>query len=132
MNTDRHKFEFAADLETPVSAFLKLTPLHPVFLLESVEKNETVGRYSFIGILPKKYFLLENLDGASFLSGLQSCLSEIHTESRTRLAGGLIGFVSYQACAFLHPKVHLKPTTDPIAGFVLPSAILIFYHFNPK
>jgi len=30
------RVEFAADLETPVSAFLKLTPLEPVFLLESV------------------------------------------------------------------------------------------------
>jgi anthranilate/para-aminobenzoate synthase component I len=40
------KVEFAADLETPVSAFLKLAPLEPVFLLESAEKNEAVGRFS--------------------------------------------------------------------------------------
>jgi anthranilate synthase component 1 len=51
--------EFAADLETPVSAFLKLAPLQPLFLLESVEKNETMGRYSFIGILPSEYLVLE-------------------------------------------------------------------------
>ena len=42
--------EIAADLDTPVSAFLKLRALDPVFLLESVSGGERVGRYSFIGI----------------------------------------------------------------------------------
>ncbi len=42
-----------ADLETPVSAFLKLRPLGAVFLLESVERGIQVGRHSFIGIDPK-------------------------------------------------------------------------------
>ena len=42
-------FDIAADLDTPVSAFLKLGPLHPRFLLESVVGGESVGRYSFIG-----------------------------------------------------------------------------------
>ena len=41
-----------ADLETPVSAFLKLKPLGATFLLESVEQGIQVGRYSFIGIGP--------------------------------------------------------------------------------
>ena len=39
-----------ADLETPVSAFLKLRPQGAVFLLESVERGIQVGRFSFIGI----------------------------------------------------------------------------------
>jgi anthranilate synthase component 1 len=42
--------EIAADLDTPVSAFLKLGDLDPVFLLESVTGGERVGRYSFIGV----------------------------------------------------------------------------------
>ena len=42
--------EIAADLDTPVSALLKLRPLDPVFLLESVAGGERVGRYSFIGL----------------------------------------------------------------------------------
>src|SRR5665213_1936259 len=42
-----------ADLETPVSAMLKLQkPGEPCFLLESVQGGETRGRYSIIGILP--------------------------------------------------------------------------------
>jgi anthranilate synthase component 1 len=42
-------FDIAADLDTPVSAYLKLAPLAPRFLLESVEGGERLGRYSFIG-----------------------------------------------------------------------------------
>ncbi|MEJ2746493.1 MAG: anthranilate synthase component I, partial [Anaerolineae bacterium] len=41
--------EFAADLETPVSVYLKLMDeMGPSFLLESVEGGEQVGRYSFV------------------------------------------------------------------------------------
>jgi anthranilate synthase component 1 len=44
-----------ADLETPVSAFLRLAAAEPeAFLLESVEGGERVGRYTFIGIEPYK------------------------------------------------------------------------------
>ena len=42
-------FDIAADLDTPVSAFLKLEPLKPRFLLESVEGGERLARYSFLG-----------------------------------------------------------------------------------
>ena len=40
-------FDIAADLDTPVSAYLKLRPFQPRFLLESVEGGERLGRYSF-------------------------------------------------------------------------------------
>src|SRR3984885_13619766 len=44
-----------ADLETPVSAFLRIAAAEPeAFLLESVEGGERVGRYTFIGIEPYK------------------------------------------------------------------------------
>src|SRR5690349_18160805 len=44
-----------ADLETPVSAFLRIAQDAPeAFLLESVEGGEHVGRYTFIGIQPYK------------------------------------------------------------------------------
>ena len=46
--------EFAADLETPVSVYLKLmSEMGPSFLLESVEGGEQVGRYSFVGVNPR-------------------------------------------------------------------------------
>ena len=42
-------FDIAADLDTPVSAYLKLKSLRPRFLLESVEGGERLARYSFLG-----------------------------------------------------------------------------------
>ena len=42
--------DIPADLETPVSAFLKLRPAGARFLLESVEGAEKLGRFSFIGV----------------------------------------------------------------------------------
>ena len=45
-------FDIAADLDTPVSAFLKLASLRPRFLLESVEVSEKWARYSIIGFDP--------------------------------------------------------------------------------
>ncbi|MBI3942718.1 MAG: chorismate-binding protein, partial [Chloroflexi bacterium] len=44
--------ELPADLETPVSVYLKVRGGQPSFLLESVERGEQVGRYSFIGVDP--------------------------------------------------------------------------------
>src|SRR5512135_521222 len=44
--------ELSADLDTPVSVYLKLAGHGASFLLESVEGGEQVGRYSFIGIEP--------------------------------------------------------------------------------
>src|ERR671917_846510 len=48
---------FIDDTETPVSAFLKLrgrNPEYPAFLLESAERGQVVGRYSFIGVRPRQ------------------------------------------------------------------------------
>ena len=46
--------ELPADLETPVSAFLKLEDSGACVLLESVDKANSVGRYSFIGTKPER------------------------------------------------------------------------------
>src|SRR5215468_10357000 len=43
-------FDIAADLDTPVSAYMKLKPFKPCFLLESVESGERLARYSFLGL----------------------------------------------------------------------------------
>src|SRR5450631_2920351 len=51
----------AADLETPIGAFLRLDDGGPAYLLESVEGGERLGRYSFLGTGPRR--LLEVRDG---------------------------------------------------------------------
>ena len=53
--------EILADLETPVSAYLKIAGGGPSFLLESVESSDRLGRYSFIGGEP--YSVVRMRDG---------------------------------------------------------------------
>ena len=52
-------FDISADLDTPVSAYLKLKPFRPRFLLESVEGGERLARYSFIGFGDSLEFRLD-------------------------------------------------------------------------
>ena len=125
--------EFAADLETPVSAFLKLEPFQPLFLLESVEKNETVGRYSFIGILPQQFFVLEDpLNADAYFESLQQQIRSLPAKQNGRLSSGLVGFFSYPICSLLHPKLNVKRSDEPLAAFVLPTAILSFDHLKNR
>ena len=58
--------EFLADMETPVSALSAFADDENVFLLESVEGGERIGRYSFIGVNPYAVFTVE--DGKAFLT----------------------------------------------------------------
>jgi anthranilate synthase component 1 len=100
-----------ADLETPVSAFLRLAAEEPeAFLLESVEGGERVGRYTFIGIEPYKkmvsrgtHIMVEegrkrrSFEGDIF-SELKSALSG-HTPARLPglppFTAGAVGFFAY-------------------------------------
>src|SRR5437016_9880204 len=59
-------FDIAGDLDTPVSAFMKLAAFEPRFLLESVEGGERLARYSFIGFGDA---LEVRLDGAGLRIG---------------------------------------------------------------
>jgi len=52
--------EISADLETPVSLYLKLRGDGASFLLESVEGGERIARYSFIGVHPRVEYILRD------------------------------------------------------------------------
>src|SRR3982751_4186914 len=50
---------FIDDIETPVSAYLKLRGEGPSFLLESAEQGQRVGRWSFLGVAPRTVMRLD-------------------------------------------------------------------------
>ncbi len=129
--------ELPADLETPLSVYLKLAGEDPSFLLESVSGGERVARYSFIGIRPRKAYVLRKgnweihfTDGKvdrplgeaeDPLAVLQQALGTTQEESTPglpRLAGGLVGYLSYDLVRFFEPSVQLEAHPD------LPEAIL--------
>jgi anthranilate synthase component 1 len=134
--------EIAADLDTPVSAFLKLRPLDPVFLLESVAGGETLGRFSFIGIGSRNVVGLErdhmDVDGTSIsitgdpLDAVRRWMDEIHLPAATLPRGpvGLVGYVGYEAAGWFEklPAPADLPMSMPTAAFLVPKAILVFDH----
>src|SRR6202161_523282 len=105
-------FDIAGDLDTPVSAFAKLAPFEPRFLLESVEGGERLARDSFIGFGDGLEVRLDR-DGftvgaarrpvpstcAELRAGLRDALRRApHPEpdiAGVPLAGGLVGYSSY-------------------------------------
>jgi anthranilate synthase component 1 len=134
--------EIAADLDTPVSAFLKLRELDPVFLLESVAGGERVGRYSFIGVGRRHEVSLErdalSIDGQSRpvagdpLVALSEWLagSGLSAPELRRAPAGLVGYVGYEAAGWFErlPPPGTPPLPLPTAAFVVPRALLAFDH----
>ncbi|HEX4155565.1 MAG TPA: anthranilate synthase component I [Acidobacteriaceae bacterium] len=129
----------AADLETPVSAFLRVAAHEPeAFLLESVEGGETVGRYTFIGIRPYKTLSAHNghitvtAPGAAphtypgdIFAELKSALAG-HTPARLPnlppFTAGAVGFFSYDVVR----QIEHLPTLAPDELHV-PDAHLMFF-----
>jgi len=134
--------EIAADLDTPVSAFLKLGELDPVFLLESVTGGERVGRYSFIGVGRRHDVSLERealtVDGVARetggepLAALEAWLagSGLSAPALPRAPAGLVGYVGYEAAGWFErlPPSGEPPLPLPTAAFVVPRALLAFDH----
>jgi anthranilate synthase component I len=119
--------EVMADLETPVSAFLKVRQGPYSFLLESVEGGERLARYSFIGTQP--YRILKTGPGEEHegdpLIPLEAELArfkEVRLPGLPSLTGGAIGYVSYDAVRHFEPRVGQR-TVDP---FGIPEAVFMF------
>ena len=91
--------EIKADLETPVSAFLKVARGSYSFLLESVERGEQLGRYSFIGTEPS--LILRSGEGSSIDPLLLverefSRFKPINIAGLPRFHGGMVGYLGYE------------------------------------
>jgi anthranilate synthase component I len=142
-------FDIAGDLDTPVSAFAKLQPFAPRFLLESVEGGERLGRYSFIGFgdalevrLDDTGFHIgterrERPDGCgALLDGLRAALRQVPVPrsnfGHVPLAGGLVGFTAYDVVRFFE---RLPTRLPPLAGvpllhYMAPRSLLVFDHVS--
>ena len=120
--------EISADLETPVSAYLKIARGPYSFLLESVEGGERQARYSFIGTEP--YRVLKTGPGteAGPIDPLRSVEQELSSyrpapaEDLPRFLGGAIGYLAYECVRYFEPRVQ-APNADPIA---VPESVLMF------
>jgi anthranilate synthase component 1 len=87
--------ELPADLETPVSVYLKLRGQGDSFLLESVEGGEQIARYSFIGVNPSRTIALRRGDSPDALRSVLQEFRAVHVPGLPRFTGGVVGFLTY-------------------------------------
>ncbi len=149
-----------ADLETPIGAFLRLDDgVTPAYLLESVEGGERLGRYSFLGVGPRRQ--LEVGDGVARttsrpvgvvdytpdlpvtetetpdpLTALRTFLPRRRVapvEDMPRFTGGAVGALSYDAVSAFEPSVP-RPERDPVgvplASFIETDLVIVFDHLT--
>src|SRR6202521_4008353 len=142
-------FDIAADLDTPVSAYLKLAPFRPRFLLESVEGGERLARYSFIGFGDCLEVRIEaagvSVGGVhaprpgnklEFLNVLRAALARAPSPSPqipgVPLLGGLVGYTAYDAVRYFERVTgrSLDQSETPHAHYVAPRSLLVFDHLT--
>lgn len=137
-------FDISADLDTPVSAYMKLAPFRPRFLLESVEGAERLGRYSFIGFGDALKVRLDR-DGlhigartrpvnGDLLAGLREALAAAPTlapEAGLPFDGGLVGVSAYDIVRHFE-RVPGGRNGFPEGLWVAPQSLLVFDHLTRR
>ncbi len=99
--------EVPADLETPVSAYLKVARGSYSYLLESVEGGERLARYSFIGTEPYRTLRTE-ADGGDPLVTVEEELARfkpVEVPGLPRFTGGAVGYLSYEVVRYFEDRV---------------------------
>lgn len=143
--------EVSADLDTPVSAFLKLGLSDYAFLLESVEGQEKIARYSFLGTRPEFIFKSKgrNIEEIDLRNGthkrfttdltpldelkkIMRHFKPVHLKGLPRFYGGLVGYIGYDMVRFFEeiPDKNPDDLKLPDCVFILTDTILIFDHVN--
>lgn len=144
-------FDIAADLDTPVSAYLKLADLEPRFLLESVEGGKRLARYSFLGFGDALEVRLDehrlHIDGEErpapqgqkeWLDQLREALARVPRPQpdvpELPFHGGLVGVSGYDTVRLFErlPRKTAPQPGIPQAAFTAPSSLLVFDHLTRR
>jgi anthranilate synthase component 1 len=114
--------EISADLETPISVYMKLRGNGASFLLESVEGGERIARYSFIGFKPRAQYIIRGNeieikdnsgtrhrrydgDPTYFLQEEMSRFKFVPQPGVPRFIGGMVGYLGYESVRFFEPTL---------------------------
>ncbi|OIO39531.1 MAG: anthranilate synthase component I [Candidatus Omnitrophica bacterium CG1_02_46_14] len=144
--------EIRADLETPVSAYLKLGDNAYSYLLESVEGGERIARYSFLGGRPSLIFKSKgkkititspngkiNKFTTKFdpLYELEKLLKRYHAAPNKDLppfSGGAVGYLGYDTIRFIEriPDKNKDVYEIPDSLFIFTDTLFAFDHLKQK
>jgi anthranilate synthase component 1 len=124
--------ETFADLDTPLSIYLKLANRPYSYLLESVQGGERFGRYSFIGLPAQTRIVvrghrvlvlhgetvtedLECPDPLAFVGAYVQRFKAAPLAGLPRFAGGLVGYFGYDTVRYVEPRIARRPEKpDPV------------------
>jgi anthranilate synthase component 1 len=123
--------EVLADLDTPLSSYLKLADAPYSYLLESVQGGEKWGRYSIIGLpcrsrievrgaelrLLRDGVVIEAVSGVDPLTWIESFQASCRVPNVTglpRFTGGLVGYFGYDTVRYIEPRLTHCPEADPL------------------
>jgi anthranilate synthase component 1 len=132
------RHSFIDDLETPVSAFLKLRgrdPQFPAFLLESAEQGQRVGRFSFIGVRPRKvvrWSLGDDGDPYALAAAEVGAFNQAPFPEAPPFAGGAVGFFGYDLVRTVEPLGDPNPDAVglPDMALMLSDVLVVFDHLK--
>jgi anthranilate synthase component 1 len=129
--------DIQADLETPVSAYLKIARGDYSFLLESVEGGERLARYSFIGTEPLLVLRTGDEKTVDPLILVEKELAQFRPVSIAglpRFHGGMVGYLSYEVARHFErlPSLIQDPQGLPESVLMLADTLLVFDHVTHK
>ncbi|WP_163832401.1 anthranilate synthase component I [Spartinivicinus ruber] len=145
--------EVLADLDTPLSTYLKLANQPFSYLLESVQGGEKWGRYSIIGLPAKEQILVNGFEVKRFVNGqVVETRQEPHPldyianyqaqfkvpilPGLPRFFGGLVGYFAYDTVRYIEPKLQQSTPTDelntPDIFLMLSEEVVIFDNLTGK
>ncbi|MBP05820.1 MAG: anthranilate synthase component I [Chloroflexi bacterium] len=129
--------EIRADLDTPLSIYLKLSKNNYSFLLESITGGENLARYSIIGTNPKKVIKTGKNEEFGEVDPLEIIKNEINSYKVPEIkelpvfTGGAVGYLSYETISYFEKKVpkNKESTLDvPESIFMITDSIVVFDH----
>jgi len=145
--------EVLADLDTPLSTYLKLADGPYSYLFESVQGGEKWGRYSIIG-LPCTSFIevkgrkvtvregqsvidqIETEDPLEWIKQFQAGFKSPELDNLPRFCGGLVGYFSYDTVRYIEPKLGECPNPEildtPDILLMLSNEVVVFDNLRGK
>lgn len=142
-----------ADLETPLSIYLKLAAGPYSYLFESVQGGEKWGRYSIIGLpaaniikISGKKVVTENngqvistetvSDPLEYIESLQKTFNVAEIDGLPRFYGGLVGYFGYDTIRYIEPKLANCPNPDlmetPDILLMVSDEVIVFDNLNGR
>jgi anthranilate synthase component 1 len=130
-------YELMADMETPVSAYLKIAHGNYSFLLESVEGGERLARYSFIGTEPSlvlKTGAVNPVDPLLLIEREFKRFQLVPVSGLPRFHGGMVGYLGYEVARYFErlPSPERDVQNLPESILMLADTLLVFDHLTHK